>query len=31
MFPNDTFDWNLGYVKDFITARYAYLHSQLGN
>jgi len=30
-FPNDTFDWNLGYVKDFITARYAYLQTQVGN
>jgi hypothetical protein len=30
-FPNDTFDWNLGYVKDFITARYAFLQSQVGN
>ncbi|HMF41237.1 MAG TPA: CotH kinase family protein, partial [Polyangia bacterium] len=31
MFPNDTFDWNLGYIKDFVTARYAYIQSQLGN
>jgi spore coat protein CotH len=30
-FSNDTFDWNLGYVKDFITARYAYLQTQVGN
>jgi spore coat protein CotH len=30
MFPNDTFDWNLGYIKDFITARYAYLQTQVG-
>ncbi len=30
-FPNDTFDWNLGYVKDFIAARYAYLQTQVAN
>jgi len=28
-FSNDTFDWNLGYIKDFITARYAYLQTQV--
>ena len=30
MFPNETFDWNLGYIKDFLTARYASIQSQLG-
>jgi len=31
IFPNDTFDWNLGYLKDFIAKRYAYIQSQVGN
>jgi spore coat protein CotH len=31
MFPNDTFDWNVGNVKDFAAQRYANLHTQLGN
>jgi spore coat protein CotH len=30
MFPNDTFDWNLTYLKDFAAARYANLHMQIG-
>jgi len=31
MFPNDTFDWNVGNIKDFAAQRYANLHMQLGN
>ena len=29
MFPNDTFDWNLTNIKDFVTARYASIQAQL--
>jgi spore coat protein CotH len=31
MFPNDTFDWNVTNINDFIAQRYANLHMQLGN
>lgn len=30
-FPNDTFDWNVMNINDFIAQRYANLHMQLGN
>ena len=29
MFPNQTVDWNVGYLKDFVAARYANLNQQL--
>ena len=28
-FPNDTFDWNLTNIKDFVAARYASIQGQL--
>jgi spore coat protein CotH len=29
-FTNSTFDWSVGYVRDFIAQRYAYLQTQVG-
>ena len=31
MFDNGTFDWAVGNIKDFAAARYANLHTQIGN
>jgi spore coat protein CotH len=31
MFPNATFDWSIGYIKDFAAKRYANLQDQVAN